>query len=168
MDRPEHKNAKRFLGTEVEATPMQGHRTLFVIGLQDVDETISLAQEHNIEHVYLGANMSFHPYGTLEWESWKHTVDQLLDADLWVTLDYDRVYHEKVQEMGHQSSAKFISMISVKLPNIKNLNANACLKIDDKDFKFSNTGVWVHRVCDLQNYECYTDWSAYTKDEVIK
>ena len=168
MNRPEHTNAKWFVGTEVEATPMQGHKTLFVIGIQDVARTIEIAQEQDIEHVYLGANMSFLPKTEHDWKFWTDTVDKLLEAGLWVTLDYDRVFHENVLAMGHQTHGKFISMISVKLPHINKLNANACLKIDDKDFEFSNKGVWVHRVNDLQNHECYTDWSAYTKDEVLK
>ena len=36
------------------------------------------------------------------------------------------------------------SMISVLLPYIdQQWNYNACIKIDDKDFKASNPGVWV-------------------------
>ena len=168
MDRPEHTNAKWFVGTEVEATPMQGHKTLFVIGIQDVVRTIEIAQEQDIEHVYLGANMSFLPQSEHDWKFWTETIDALLDADLWVTLDYDRVFHENVLAMGHQTHAKFISMISVKLPHIDKLNGNACLKLDDKDFKLSNTGVWVHKINDLRTDETYTGWTQYTNDEVIK
>ena len=168
MDRPEHKNANWFLGTEVEATPMQGHQTLFVIGIQNVAETIKIARQNNLEHVYLGANMSFLPQSEQDWSHWTNTIDSLLDADLWVTLDYDRVFHENVIAMGHQTREKFISMISVKIPHIEMLNANACIKIDDKDFKATNTGVWVHKVCDLKDHKCYTEWSAYTQDTVIE
>jgi len=168
MDRPEHENAKWFVGTEVEATPMQGHLTLFVIGIQNVETTIKVARANNIEHVYLGANMSFLPQSEHDWKFWTDTVDKLLDADLWVTLDYDRVFHENVLAMGHQTHNKFISMISVKLPHIEKLNGNACLKIDDKDFQFSNKGVWVHRVNDLRTVQTYTGWNDYAQDEVIE
>ena len=58
-------------------------------------------------------------------------------------------------------------MISVKLPYESLLNYNACLKIDDKDFRASNPGVWVHRVHDLKDPDKFTDWSKYTNDEVI-
>jgi hypothetical protein len=59
-------------------------------------------------------------------------------------------------------------MISVKLPYIQQLGYNAIIKLDDKDFKASNPGVWCHSVHDLQNRTVFTDWSKYTKDEVIR
>ena len=62
---------------------------------------------------------------------------------------------------------KFISMISVKLPYIDQLNYNACVKIDDKDFKASNAGVWVHYARDLQPREKFTSWEKYENDSPI-
>jgi len=62
----------------------------------------------------------------------------------------------------------FIPMISVKLPYIKQFGYNAVIKIDDKDFAATNPGVWCHSLHDLQTREAFTDWSRYTKDEVIK
>jgi len=53
------------------------------------------------------------------------------------------------------------------LPYINQLNYNACIKLDDKDFKASNPGVWVHSVQDLQKRKVFTDWTKYTKDEII-
>jgi hypothetical protein len=61
----------------------------------------------------------------------------------------------------------FIPMISVKLPYIKQLGYNATLKLDDKDFKATNPGVWCHSVHELQTRKTFTDWSKYTQDEVI-
>ena len=61
----------------------------------------------------------------------------------------------------------FIPMISIKLPYIKQLNYNACIKLDDKDFKATNPGVWVHSVHNMLDREVFTDWSKYTKDEII-
>jgi hypothetical protein len=58
-------------------------------------------------------------------------------------------------------------MISVKLPYIKQLGYNATLKLDDKDFKATNPGVWCHSVHELQTRKAFTDWSKYTQDEVI-
>jgi hypothetical protein len=57
-------------------------------------------------------------------------------------------------------------MISVKLPYINLFNYNATLKIDDRDFRATNAGVWCHSIHDLQNRAVFTDWSKYTKDEV--
>jgi hypothetical protein len=58
-------------------------------------------------------------------------------------------------------------MISVKLPYINQFNYNATLKLDDKDFKATNPGVWCHSLHELQNRKGFTDWTKYTKDEVI-
>jgi hypothetical protein len=59
-------------------------------------------------------------------------------------------------------------MLSVKLPYIKQLGYNATLKIDDKDFEFSNPGVWCHSLHALQKRAVFTPWSKYTQDEVLK
>jgi hypothetical protein len=75
---------------------------------------------------------------------------------------------EDVLEYGFCEHNNFIPMISVKLPYIQQLGYNAIIKLDDKDFKASNPGVWCHSVHDLQNRTVFTDWSKYTKDEVIR
>ena len=62
---------------------------------------------------------------------------ELLKSDIWVTLDYDVKHHENVLEGGMTEYDTFIPMISIKLPYISQLNYNACIKIDDKDFKAS-------------------------------
>ena len=101
------------------------------------------------------------------WRDWNFIVNGLLNDDIWVTLDYDSKYHEEVLEQGWIEFNSFIPMISVKLPYINQLNYNACIKLDDKDFKASNPGVWVHSVQDLQKRNVFTDWTKYTKDEII-
>jgi len=70
-------------------------------------------------------------------------------------------------EAGYNEQSKFISQISVKLPYIDHLNYNACIKIDDKDFKASNAGVWIHQVHDLQDRSKFTDWSKYENDNPV-
>ena len=62
----------------------------------------------------------------------------------------------------------FIPMISVKLPYMNQLGYNATLKLDDKGFKETNPGVWTHRIHDLMDRKVFTDWTKYTKDEVIE
>ena len=172
MQRPysninESNSITAFIGTEVENTPMLGHKTLFIVGLYDVNKIITVAKEQSIEHIYLGANMSFLPQTEQDWQFWTTTINKLLEADFWVTLDYDRVFHENVLAMGHQTNNKFISMISVKLPHIDKLNANACIKLDDKDFQHSNNGVWVHNIKELQTHNTYTNWNQYTQDKPL-
>ena len=146
-----------FTGYEVEHTPVHGEHTLFVVGPQDPAEVIAKAKKEAVEHIYLGANQSFNIDGGTS-RQWDGLVQELCQAGFWVTLDYDVRYHEYVLEAGYNEHNKFISMISVKLPHIDQLNYNACVKIDDKDFKASNAGVWVHYARDLQPRYKFTSW----------
>ena len=72
-----------------------------------------------------------------------------------------------ILESGYNEHNKFISMISVKMPYINQLNYNACVKIDDNDFEASNPGVWVHHVSDLQPRNKFTSWEKYKNDSPI-
>lgn len=156
-----------FTGYEVEHTPVHGEHTLFVVGPQDPAEVIAKAKKEAVEHVYLGANQSFNIDGGTS-RQWDGLVEELCQAGFWVTLDYDIRYHEYVLEAGYNEQNKFISMISVKMPYIDQLNYNACVKIDDKDFKASNAGVWVHYARDLQPRDKFTDWSKYENDNPVE
>lgn len=167
MDRPGHDNIEFFTGIEVEHTPMYGEKTLFVVGLQDPVEVLRKAHDNNCPHIYLGANMSFNPATGTEWKEWDFMCLELLKNDIWVTLDYDVKHHENVLEGGMTEYDTFIPMISIKMPYIGQLNYNACIKLDDKDFKATNPGVWTHSVHDLLNRKVFTDWTKYTKDEIV-
>ena len=158
-----------FVGTEVEHTPQYSKRTLFVVGLQDVEDIMNAANDHGCKHIYLGANMSFDITDNTEsqWAPWEAMAFPLLKEGYWVTLDVDATQIEGLLESGLTEYNRFIPMISVKLPYIEQLGYNACLKIDDKDFDASNPGVWVHKVHDLKTRETFTDWSKYTTDEII-
>ena len=155
-----------FTGYEVEHTPVHGEHTLFVVGPQDPAEVIAKAKKEAVEHIYLGANQSFNIDGGTS-RQWDGLVQELCQAGFWVTLDYDVRYHEYVLEAGYNEQNKFISMISVKMPYIDQLNYNACVKIDDKDFKASNAGVWVHYARDLQPRDKFTSWEKYENDSPI-
>ena len=48
-----------------------------------------------------------------------------------------------------------------------NMRGNIVLKIDDKDFKATNPGVWCWSVRDLITDEHFTEWNEYTKDETL-
>ena len=95
-------------------------------------------------------------------------VRTLLDEGLWVTLDYDASYHNWILDAGYNEFDNFISMISVKLPHIEQLNYNACVKIDDSGFKHSNPGVWVYYANELKDRKKFTPWSEYGKDQPIQ
>jgi hypothetical protein len=77
---------------------------------------------------------------------------------------------EMEKYLGYLSNefAKFVPMISVKLPYINQLNYNATLKLDDKTWGATNPGVWTHHLQTLLGKDKYTHWDQYTKDEEVK
>lgn len=160
MNRDGHENLTFFTGIEVEKTPAYQMRTLFVIGLQDIEEIIQIAEVEGCNHIYLGANMSYDPD-----EAYDDVVFPLLNKNYWVTLDFDIRDVEWVLESGYTEYRRFIPMISAKLPYIDQLGYNATLKLDDKDFDATNPGVWCHRVHELKSKESFTNWDEYLKDK---
>ena len=168
----ESSDVKFFTGYEVEHTPAFDMDTLFVVGAQPLEDILEYADEKWIHHIYLGANHSFHVDLTQHHEGevkkWSDIINGLLDKDYCVTLDYDVKYHNWVLECGFNEYEKFISQISVKLPDINQLNYNACIKIDDRDFDATNPGVWCHSLHNLMDRNKFTNWDSYTKDEPIK
>ena len=167
MNREGHENTKFFYGTEVEHTPAFGMPTLFVVGIQE-QEWIG----HHLNgrgHIYFGANQSFPNYDTdaRGWLTWENMIRPFLDRDYLCTLDIDVRCVEGLVESSLTEYRNFIPMISVKMPYIRQLGYNATLKLDDKDFAATNPGVWCHSIHDLQNWDHFTDWSKYTKDETL-
>jgi len=172
MNREGHDNIKFFFGTEVEHTPAHGKYTLFVVGVQPVDDIASaLAKgEHTVEHIYFGANMSFPNLkvnDALRWAEWESTIKFFLGKGYLCTLDIDSYCVEGLAESGLCEYNNFIPMISVKLPYIQQLGYNATVKIDDKDFEATNPGVWCHGLHELMDRKVFTDWSKYTKDATL-
>jgi len=171
MNREGHNEVSFFIGTEVEHTPAFGKRTLFVVGLQDPQIVLQEAKNNEIEHIYFGANQSFPALETNDgdgWRDWEVMVQDCLEAGWLCTLDLDVRQVEGLLESALVEYHNFVPMISVKLPYIRQLGYNATIKIDDKDFAATNPGVWCHSLHDLQKREVFTDWSKYTKDEVIQ
>ena len=177
MNREGHENTDLFIGQEVEHTPAYGQKTLFVVGLQETNKILEILKNYksyldadqHITHVYFGANMSFPNLlvNDYRWNDWESMIKPVLDAGYLCTLDIDVACAEGLAESGLCEYNNFIPMISVKLPYIRQLNYNATLKIDDKDFDATNPGVWCHSIHTLQKRAVFTDWSKYTKDEVI-
>jgi len=171
MNRDGHNDVSFFIGTEVEHTPAIGLRTLFVVGLQDSQIICQEAMNNDCEHIYFGANQSF-PALTVNdadaWREWEMMIQDCLDHKWLCTLDLDHAQAEGLLESGLVEHDRFIPMISVKLPYVRQFGYNAVLKIDDRDFAATNPGVWCHSLHDLQKRSVFTDWSKYTQDEVIK
>jgi hypothetical protein len=167
MNREGHENAAFFYGIEVEHTPALGKKTLFVVGVQTTDDIAAHIQ--GCEHIYFGANQSFPNYDTNArgWLDWESMIQPFLKSGYLCTLDIDVGCAEGLLESGLCEHNNFIPMISVKLPYIRQLGYNATLKLDDKDFAATNPGVWCHSIHELQNRDHFTDWSKYTKDQVL-
>jgi hypothetical protein len=171
MKRAGHEHVDFFIGTEVEHSPAFGHRTLFVVGVQDSTVILNMVKQSNCTHIYFGANQSF-PNPDLDdgpvWREWEGMIQECLQFGLLCTLDLDVKSVEGLVEGGLTDYNNFIPMISVKLPSLQLLGYNATIKLDDKDFAATNPGVWCHSLHDLRDRKVFTDWSKYTKDKVIK
>jgi len=163
----ERQDVIYFTGIEVENTPMKGKRTLFIVGVQPVEEIARRLEQYNIEHAYLGTSQSFTPESIDDWNAWTAMIVGLLDLGYVVTLDYDVQYSPQVIECGFDEYNNFINMISVKLPYINQFNYNATLKLDDNTWGDTNPGVWCHSLHSLRDRSVYTDWRDYTGDNRV-
>ena len=162
----ETNDVKFFIGTEVEHTPAFGMKTLFVTGIQSFEE---IAQNLNgAEHIFFGANHSFNPTNYDEWKEWDLMIEFFLQKDYLCSLDIPINLAEEFLESGLTEHNNFIPQIRVPLPYIKLWNYNTMIKLDDKDFKATNPGVWSHSLHTLMDRSKFTDWNQYKKDEVIK
>jgi hypothetical protein len=171
MNRQGHEAVSFFIGTEVEHSPAFGQRTLFVVGIQDANSIMDVALANACTHIYFGANQSFPRLDVNDgdgWRPWERMIQDCLEADFLCTLDLDVACAEGLLESSLVEFNNFIPMISVKLPYIRQFGYNATLKLDDRDFRATNPGVWCHSLHDLQRRSRFTDWSKYTQDEVLK
>ena len=171
MNRRGHEAVSMFVGTEVEHSPAFGQRTLFVVGVQDSREVMDTALKQACSHIYFGANQSFPRLVVNDgdgWQPWERMIQDCLEGGFQCTLDLDVSCTEGLLESSLVEYDRFIPMISVKLPYIRQLGYNATLKLDDRDFAATNPGVWCHSLHALQRRSVFTDWSKYTQDEVIR
>ena len=156
-----------FIGNEVEHTPAFGLRTLFVTGVQPVDN-IAL-NLHGCEHIFFGANHSFNPsFNDYDgWKAWEDMIEFFLEKDYLCSLDIPLSAVEEFHDGGLNEHANFIPQIRVPIPYVKLWNYNTMLKIDDKDFKATNPGVWSHSLHTLMDRSKFTDWSQYKQDKAL-
>jgi hypothetical protein len=157
-----------FIGIEVEHTAMKGQETLFVVGIQPVEDIKQRAAAHNIKHLYFGTSQSFNPKTSQDYIAWEEMIIPLLKLGYWCTLDFGVEHADDVLESGYDEYNTFIAMISVKLPYIRQFNYNATVKLDDTTWGHSNSGVWCHSLHDLMDRKVYTDWADYGTDTVIE
>jgi len=159
-----------FTGIEVEKTPAYGKFTLFVTGVHTLEEVHLAFDNHpdGIEHIFFGANHSFNPKDYNEWKAWEDMIEHFLKLGVWCSLDIPLSAVEEFNDGGLNDYYNFIPQIRVPVPYIKLWNYNTMLKIDDKDFKATNPGVWCHNLRDLLGRDKFTDWSQYGNDRIIK
>ena len=161
-------SAACFVGNEVEKTPMYGEPTLFVTGLQPIEDIQTWIDIHGMQHIFFGANHSFEPLNEQEWTSWERMIKAFLTAGKLCSLDIPINYAEEFLESGLTEYENFIPQLRIPLPYVKQWNYNTMIKIDDKDFKATNPGVWCHSLHDLMDRDKFTDWSKYGSDKVVK
>ena len=155
-----------FIGNEVEHTPAFGMRTLFVTGIQSIESVASNLQ--GCEHIFFGANHSYNPRNYDEHKAWENMIRFFLEKDYLCSLDIPLNQVEEFNDSGLCESNNFIPQIRVPIPYVKLWNYNTMIKIDDKDFKATNPGVWSHSLHTLMDRSKFTDWSQYKNDEIIK
>ena len=171
MERIGHENTAFFIGPEVEHTPAYSRKTLFVVGKQSLEKILSLAREHKVTHIFMGANHSFvvdPTDGTLYWDN---TITALLDRGFWVSLDYPAHQHEsvlKILNAGVWQSRMFVPLLRVEIPNVQTSSPNLTVKIDDIGFKSTNPGVWCLHFHEVTDSNRFTDWIEYGSDVVIE
>jgi hypothetical protein len=157
-----------FIGNEVEHTPAYGMKTLFVTGVQPVEAIEGVLANNNIKHIFFGANHSFNPEDYAEHKQWEDMIFHFLNKEMLCSLDIPISQVEEFHESGYCEYNNFIPQIRVPIPYIKLWNYNTMLKIDDKDFKATNPGVWSHSLHTLMDRSKFTDWAQYKNDEIIK
>ena len=167
LNTEERQGVVYFTGYEVEHTVCYGMKTLFVVGTPPLQEILQQAnREVDIKQIYFGTSQSFNPKAMTqeEYAPWDEVILGCLKEDYWVTLDFGVEYVEGVIESGYCEHARFVPMISVKLPYINQLNYNATIKLDDRTWGATNPGVWTHHLPSLMTKETYTHWDQYTQD----
>jgi hypothetical protein len=157
-----------FTGVEIEHTPAYGQKTLFIVGVHPTDIVESLAKNKEVTHLFFGANHSFNPQTYEEHKSWEEMIFYFLKKDYLCSLDIPISQIEEFHESGYCEYNNFIPQIRVPIPYIKLWNYNTMIKIDDKDFKATNPGVWSHSLHTLMDRSKFTDWTKYKNDEIVK
>ena len=165
------KDITYFIGREIEKTPAYGLKTLFVVGLQSIENV----KEHlhaDISHIFFGANHSFDPASQSHdadyYREWDSMIMYFLEKGYKCSLDIPLNAAEDFLESTCVEFNNFIPQIRVPIPYIEQWNYNTMLKIDDKGFNKSNPGIWTHSLHDLMDRKKFTDWKDYGLDKVLK
>ena len=168
-DTGQKDNVIFFTGMEVEKTPAYGMKTLFVTGLQEVTQIRDYVKQERCEHIFFGANHSYAPVTSDEFQDWEYMIQTFLDDGIMCSLDIPSTINiEWFLDGGLIEHDSFIPQIRVVVPYIKQWNYNTMVKIDDKGFEESNPGVWCHSLHSFMDHEQFTPWSKYGLDKVLE
>lgn len=156
-------NPGYFFGTEVEHSPYEGLKTLFVSGVMPTVEIRNLAIDNGVRQIYLAANQS---YAAQALPQWLTQAVELSDRMV-ITVDVP------ISELNYLASfATTLSrhtnihiMLSVSARGLDHL-PNFTVKLDDKIPDVVNPGVWCIRKDELVPF--LTPWSAYSADTDLK
>ena len=167
MNREGHEQVDFFNGVEVEKTPAFGRPTLFVVGVQKIDDIA--ARLNGQTHIFFGANHSFNPAADdhLAWQRWEHMISHFLRAGYLCSLDIPVSCVETFNDSGLCEFNNFIPQIRVSIPYVGLWNYNTMIKIDDRDFDATNPGVWCHSLHSLKSRATFTSWDQYSADTPV-
>lgn len=166
MNREGHDNVSFFFGKEVEKTPAFGKQTLFVVGVQSVDDIVHHFDwnPRGVEHIFFGANHSFCPQTPTEWDRWETMITHFLKLGYVCSLDIPVTHVEDFNDTGLCEYRNFVPQIRISIPHVRLWNYNTMIKIDDNDFDATNPGVWTHSLHSLMSRDTFTDWDQYNED----
>jgi len=159
-----HTDAAFYIGGEANHTPAFSKKTLFVVGVQPIEQISSLAADNKVPHIYLTANQSYSDDNVAYYNS---TASNLIAAGYLVTLEYPVQSHslllQKLLPTIWQSKA-FIAVVNCKIPAVTTCNPNLTVKLDDGEIGGSNGGVWCwnqHAICDSNRFTSWGDYDSY-------
>jgi len=159
-----------FTGIEVENTKARGLRTLFVVDIQRPKEVVSRATQHIVNHVYLGANHSYHKDHIVRRNGFYNMVKACIDKGLIVSLNFWAHELAQVKEDMKElwTHENFIPQLSISIPNINTENTYLNIKIDDNSIQQqTNKGVWCFDLYDVIKEEYVTTWNQFANDKPI-
>jgi len=163
MDRAGFKEVRFFKGVEVEHNNAYGVSTLFVVGLQLIADIESYELDVP-DHIYFGANDSFHPSSDSEVKEWVDMISYFIEQGHVCTLDIPCQHASTISGTSLVQFDLFQPIIKVPIPDLKSWSKHTHLKIDDVDFNATNEGVWVHPLSSFLTPEAFTGWNEYDGD----
>ena len=159
-------SANFFVGAEVEKTATEGMHTLFVVGLQRTATVLRHAEKNGAKHIYFGANHSYKQLDGSEVHSICNQMKYFLKNGYYVTMDTNPGYKfDDIHDL--LTHPKFTLVYAVVMADLKKIKGNVVIKVDDKDFKATNPGVWCWTVKEMADKKHFTGWDQYGGDKTL-